>query len=134
MDKRNQGRFCIQFNTTDARHLQVIELLEAQGRRKSQFITEAVLHYANCTESPDIQVRQDPALLRKTVEAIVREFMKKETTAPTNADQEENLPQLEEMRLPNDSSLLSGPDAEIDDALFASIKESMSALRDTGNE
>ncbi len=41
--KKHCGRFCIQFNLADDRHIQVIELLESKGHRKAQFIAEAVV-------------------------------------------------------------------------------------------
>ena len=53
-DKKNPGRFTIQFNPGDPKQLSVSELLEQQGRHKAQFITNAVLHYIHCPETPEI--------------------------------------------------------------------------------
>jgi len=133
MDKRNQGRFCIQFNATDARHLQVVDVLESQGRRKAQFITEAVLHYINCNETPDIKVQQDPAMFKKTVEAIVREILKKDATpARSDARTEETLPPLMEMDPNDEANFPFDSGGEIDEDLLASIRESMSTMREDG--
>ena len=52
--KKHTGRFCLQFNLGDPRHLQAIELLERQGRRKAQFIVEAVLREGDSVAVPDI--------------------------------------------------------------------------------
>lgn len=47
-DKKMQGRFTIQFNLNDPQQKKVSDCLEEQGRRKTQFITNAVLYYLNC--------------------------------------------------------------------------------------
>lgn len=49
--KKDKCKFTIQFSSTDACHLQAVEILNAQGRRKAQFITNAILHYSNPTKS-----------------------------------------------------------------------------------
>ena len=53
-EKKNKGRFTIQFNPSDPHQLKVAELLEQQGRHKAQFLTSVVLHYIHCEETPDI--------------------------------------------------------------------------------
>ena len=126
MDKRFIGRFCIQFNSADARHVQVVEILEAQGRRKAQFIAEAVLHYANCSESPEIKPQQNPAMLRKIIEGVVRECLHNEKEPPAAPEQADNLPVLAEVP---DSENLRVFDGELDADLLASIQESMGTLR-----
>lgn len=44
-DKKMQGRFTIQFNLNDPQQKKVSDCLDEQGRRKTQFITNAVLYY-----------------------------------------------------------------------------------------
>ena len=75
VDKKNAGRFCVQFNPRDPRHQQVIELLERQGRRKAQFIVEAVLREGNTSAAPDI------AQLRLQVECWVESLLEKQPPA-----------------------------------------------------
>lgn len=53
-EKKNKGRFTLQFNPADPQQLKVAELLEQQGRHKAQFLTSVVLHYIHCPETPDI--------------------------------------------------------------------------------
>lgn len=133
MDKRNLGRFCIQFNTADARHLQVIELLEAQGRRKAQYLSEAVLHYINCKETPDMTAQVEPsaALFKKQVESIVWEILRQNR----NVDMKEETAAPEmNMELPVKDFASEYPMADRDEDLFASIRESISALRDNEME
>ena len=57
--KKDRERFCIKFNENDPAHDAVIRLLEKQGpRSKAQFLVNAVLHYINCPETPDIAIPQ----------------------------------------------------------------------------
>lgn len=74
-DKKNPGRFTIQFNHGDPKQQSVAELLEQQGRHKAQFITNAVLHYINCPETPETAPPQtvDKALLEKLVLEILEQ-------------------------------------------------------------
>ena len=44
-EKKQPGRFTIQFNMEDPQQKTVSELLEQHGRHKAQFITSAVLQY-----------------------------------------------------------------------------------------
>lgn len=44
-EKKQPGRFTLQFNMEDPQQKTVSELLEQQGRHKAQFITSAVLQY-----------------------------------------------------------------------------------------
>lgn len=52
-----------------------MNILNAQGRHKAQFIAAAVLHYINCGEAPAIPL--DDARLRQTVEAVVLKVLEK---------------------------------------------------------
>ena len=74
-EKKNCGRFCVQFNLHDPRHIQVIELLEQQGRRKAQFIVEAVLREGDVPTVPDM------AQLRQQVESWVQQLLAQQVAA-----------------------------------------------------
>ena len=50
--KRVPYRFTIGFSPGDPAHQVVAGLLTQQGRRKAQFLVNAVLHYIHCPESP----------------------------------------------------------------------------------
>ena len=72
--KKNRERFGIKFNENDPAHNAVIRLLEKQGpHSKAQFIVNAILHYINCQETPDIAFPQ--AVDRKAIEEIVIEIL-----------------------------------------------------------
>mgnify|MGYP004668568575 CR=1 FL=1 len=51
-EKKDSFRFTVQFNAGDPSHQQVAAILNEQGRRKAQFLVNAVTHYMNCPE-PD---------------------------------------------------------------------------------
>lgn len=72
-EKKNPGRFTIQFNLNDPQQQAVCELLEKQGRHKAQFITSAVLQYINCSETPEIASAPLPDL--DLIEKMVLEIM-----------------------------------------------------------
>ena len=58
-EKKDRERFSIKFNENDPAHDAVIRLLEKQGpHSKAQFIVNAVLHYVNCSETPDASLPQ----------------------------------------------------------------------------
>jgi hypothetical protein len=77
-EKKEQNKFTIQFNPADPVHRQVIDILNQQGRRKAQFIVNAVQHYLHCPETPDIPqpVPADTRALEDIVRRIVEEQKK----------------------------------------------------------
>ncbi|MCL2772676.1 MAG: hypothetical protein FWD71_04930 [Oscillospiraceae bacterium] len=69
-----ETRFTIQFSRTDPSHLQVVEILNRQGRRsKAQYIVNAVLHYKNCGETTNMQ---RTAELEKIIEVVVNRILR----------------------------------------------------------
>lgn len=80
-EKKDAFRFTVQFNAGDPSHQRVAAILNEQGRRKAQFLVNAVIHYINCPESPEAAAA--PKIDRQTVEQLVREIlsnMQPETT------------------------------------------------------
>ena len=68
--KKDPGKFTVRFNICDPQHKAVVDLLNQQGRSKAQFLTNAVLHYINCTEAPELHV---PTVLdKKFLEGQIR--------------------------------------------------------------
>ena len=65
-EKKNGGRFCVQLNLNDPRHRQVAQLLEEQGRRKAQFIVEAVLKSPATTDTANLQQMIGQLLAQQT--------------------------------------------------------------------
>lgn len=82
--KKNRERFGIKFNEKDPAHNAVIRLLEKQGpHNKAQFIVNAVLHYVNCPQSPDLS--QKPITDREFIEKIVLEVLRHRDTQALDA-------------------------------------------------
>lgn len=70
-------KFTIQFSRTDPTHLQVAEILNRQGRRsKAQYLVNAILHYENCGETPNIQLPEgfDEKIIESVVIRVLREI------------------------------------------------------------
>lgn len=77
MAKKKEGnKFTIQFNPADPQHAQTIDILNQQGRRKAQFITNAVMHYLHCTNAPNIP--QTVPIDTAVIETIVRRIMEEQ--------------------------------------------------------
>lgn len=72
-EKKDSFRFTVQFNAGDPSHQQVAAILNEQGRRKAQFLVNAVTHYMNCPEIPEAAAA--PRIDRQTVEQLVREIL-----------------------------------------------------------
>lgn len=111
-DKKNPGRFTIQFNHGDPKQQSVAELLEQQGRHKAQFITNAVLHYINCPETPEAAPPQtvDKALLEKLVlEILERQGGKVPVPAENLQVQEQPAPETNS-EIPSELEKLFGKD------------------------
>lgn len=86
-EKREKYKFTIQFSPGDPLHQQTADILNQQGRRKAQFIVNAVQHYIHCSETPEIP--QAPPVDTSAIEVIVRRILEeqsqpqKEAAAPT---------------------------------------------------
>ena len=79
-DKKHLGRFTVQFNRAGQEveraprpiTVYALEILEQQGRQKARFISTAVLHYINCSETPEVVLPPAPntAEIEKIVLAV----------------------------------------------------------------
>lgn len=77
MAKKKEGnKFTIQFNPADPQHAQTIDILNQQGRRKAQFIANAVMHYLHCSNTPEIT--QAAPIDTAAIETIVRRIMEEQ--------------------------------------------------------
>ena len=127
--KKDRERFSIKFNENDPAHDAVIRLLEKQGpHSKAQFLVNAVLHYVNCPETPDITILQ--TVDRAAIEEIVAEILgQKEIIRQNRPDAgEEDIMKRETIRT---KKRMEGEETqkEMDQATFALIADTMSAFR-----
>ena len=81
MAKKDPNKFTILFNGADPQHMQVVDILNQQGRRKAQFVVNAVQHYLHCSETPDIP--QPAPVDTSAIETIVRRIMEEHTGRQT---------------------------------------------------
>lgn len=72
-EKKDEYRFTIQFSPADPGHKQVAEILNKLGRRKAQYIVNAVLCYLNKTETTE--PGQPLPLNYHTVEVMVNRIL-----------------------------------------------------------
>ena len=88
MAKKDPYKFTIQFNGADPQHQQIADMLNLQGRRKAQFVVNAVQHYMHCSETPDIP--QPTPIDTIAIETIVRRIMEEHSgrQIPTETKQE----------------------------------------------
>lgn len=131
-EKKNRERFSIKFNENDPAHDTVIRLLEKQGpHRKAQFIVNAVLHYINCRETPDMLSPQ--AIDRESIEEIIREILDRKENEYPNQSSLAEAEMLEKQMSAGQKSKRGVEDAqkEVDQATLALIADTMSAFRNS---
>lgn len=109
MAKKEPYKFTIQFNEGDPSHIQIAEMLNQQGRRKAQFIVNAVMHYIHCSETPNIPQPTVPDI--DAIEQIVIRIMKEQSVnndkSETNTRTVEKRPiKSEEIDLGNTADIL----------------------------
>ena len=79
-EKKEPTKFTIQFHEGDPTHQQVAEILNRQGRRKAQFLVNAVQHYLHCSETPDIP-QKTLRVDTQEIERIVRQILSERNSA-----------------------------------------------------
>ena len=129
--KKDRERFSIKFNENDPAHDAVIRLLEKQRpRSKAQFLVNAVLHYINCPETPDIAIPQ--TVDRAAIEEIVAEILAgKEDIRQNSSRSDTGREHMAERGIiePKRRTEKEEPQKEMDQATFALIADTMSAFR-----
>ena len=125
-EKKDAFRFTVQFNAGDPSHQQVAAILNEQGRRKAQFLVNAVIHYINCPESPEAAAA--PKIDRQTVEQFVREIlsnMQPEETSTTEGNTPGEIPPTTASEsIPFDAAAMLGEDG------FHSLLNSLAAIQE----
>ena len=121
-EKKDSFRFTVQFNAGDPSHQQVAAILNDQGRRKAQFLVNAVTHYMNCPETPEAAAA--PRIDRRAVEQLVREILSNMHPEPVPAAGEDmpcGDPAAE--GIPFDAAAMLGEDG------FHSLMDSLAAIQ-----
>ena len=122
-EKKSLYRFTIGFNPGDPSHRQVAELLTQQGRRKAQFLVNAILHYIHCPETPDLPEPVEPltGMGQADMEALVVRILEERGYLNTERNSE-NSKTAHDMPEPSF-------DGTLDAAGFAAISDSLAAFR-----
>ena len=125
MVKKDPYKFTIQFNGGDPSHLQIAEMLNQQGRRKAQFIVNAVMHYIHCSVTPHIPepVIPDTEMIEKVVLRILEEQEKK------NNKQEKRIETVEERPIKTEDIVLEDAAEMLGEDGMAAIAKTMARLR-----
>ncbi len=121
--KNNPEKFTVQFNSADPCHLQTIDILNAQGRRKAQFIVNAIMHYIYCPETPDIpHPTTDTALIEGIVRRILQEQGAHSSTANTSKTPARTIRKSENLDFTNADEILGAEG-------IATIAKTMASFR-----
>lgn len=123
MAKKDLYKFTIQFNSGDPQHQQTSEILNRQGRRKAQFLVNAVMHYLHCSETPNIPqpAPVDTAVIETIVRRIISEQHSEEPTMPKPA--ERKIPKSKDITFDQDEADMLGEDG------MAAIANTMAMFR-----
>ena len=84
-EKKQPGRFTLQFNMEDPQQKTVSELLKQQGRHKAQFITSAILQYmqpAAPKESNGAMPAIDKDMLAQIMLSIIEKYPQLSAVSP----------------------------------------------------
>ena len=119
--KKDVGKFTIQFNPIDPCHQRVIELLNSQGRRKAQFIANAITHYIHCSQTPDIPQDISYDIKDMVVEAVNQYMRNKEK-------QEQNRDSIK-TKTESGSTSIAYDDMPFDENDIKAIAETMSIFK-----
>ena len=109
-DKKAFANFRLQFDKGNPAHLQVIDILNRQGwRGKSQYIVNAIQHFENCDNSPDMKTlsRFDEKIIEAVVFRILRDSASVELAKPAKKLPDNN----------DTTSPMPDPDISFDDAM-----------------
>ncbi len=74
--KGNPYRFTLLFNQTDPRHRRAVEILNQQGKSKSQYIVTAILHYIDCNKLP-VDSTDEYQFLQSLADRIIEQTAKR---------------------------------------------------------
>ena len=121
VEKKQPGRFTLQFNLKDPQQQTVSELLEQQGRHKTQFLTSAVLAYIQHPEQRDYSPMDEEA-----VEQILLTILQKHpqfmAATPSKLSKEKDSP--------SQPTAASGPwNTSAGDDTMAAITETLAAFQ-----
>ena len=105
--KKDRSRFSIKFRENDPAHERTICILESQGQRNiAPFLVNAVLHYVQCSETPDMShmlaEKAQTLMDKNAVEDIVKEILLQEGIIKAEIQKVEQIQSTAETKLMED--------------------------------
>lgn len=137
--KKDRSRFSIKFRENDPAHERTICILESQGQRNiAPFLVNAVLHYVQCSETPDLSrmliENSQPQMDKAKIENIVKEILLQQGIIKEEVDEAINKEITTEKKFVlNDreskktENIMS--QVQVDDNMRAIISRTLSVLR-----
>lgn len=140
VQKKDRSRFSIKFRENDPAHSMTIRILENQGQRNiAPFLVNAVLHYVQCTETPDVShmLAENPptsAISREAIEDIVKEILRQQGIIQEDSYKKEEIniftrEQVTKNKKEDIAAESIQPQNMVDDNMRAMIARTLSALR-----
>ena len=125
--KKEPGKFTIKFNLMDPQHRQVSDHLEAMGRSKAQFLTNAVIHYLRCSQMTEASASMSASVPidHVLIETIVRRILSEESVK--NMQHQEKVMQTK----PTEKKIRTSEDIGFDDAAELLGADSMAMIANT---
>lgn len=131
MSKKNPFTFTLMFSPGNPLHEKAVEIINRQGRSKSQFIAAAVIHFMDCNQIPTSSLVQDQQM-ETMIEKIVRRTVAELGTVPMVPSVPPTAPKHAAGPTPQTVSVPSQDDlTEVDGALLVS---GLDAFRKGGNK
>ncbi len=118
-ERKQPGRFTVQFNMEDLQQRQAAEELYRQGRRKAQFLTSAVMLYTQNSGSA-VSAGIDMETLKQAIQEVLRETAQRPDAAQ-DVPEEDTAP--EPGQAPNEW------DTATADSVFAAMSNTLAAFR-----
>lgn len=140
--KKDRSRFSIKFRESDPAHERTICILESQGQRKiAPFLVNAVLHYVQCSETPDMShmlTERLPHVMDKTeIEDVVKEILrqqgiiKEEEKSESGISSFKNIKKIHNIKgeMPKENDEIMGTQNVVNEDMRAMIARTLSSFR-----
>lgn len=138
--KKDRSRFSIKFRENDPAHAMTIRILENQGQRNiAPFLVNAVLHYVQCTQTPDVSymLAENPptsTISKEAIVDIVKEILRQQGIIQEDSHKKEETKNFTSERDIKDKKEVTAaekiqPQNMVDDNMRAMIARTLSALR-----
>ena len=105
--KKDRSRFSIKFRENDPTHERTICILESQGQRNiAPFLVNAVLHYVQCSETPDMShmlaESPQPIMDKSGIEDIVKEILRQQGIIKEEQESESRISSFKDIKMIQD--------------------------------